>query len=70
MLTVRLFEILIFSVNSSLVVWKEEGSGLEVVSFLFLAWSPEDERGLRMLLSHASVLQFIPGSLCARDPSL
>ena len=70
MLTLHLFEILIFSETYSLTVWKEEGGGMEVVSFLFVAWSPEEERALRMLPTQASVLQFIPGSPSARDPAL
>lgn len=51
-------------------MWEEEGGGVEVMSFAFLAWSPEKEKGLRRLPTQACVLQLIPGSPSAREPAL
>lgn len=51
-------------------MWEEEGGGVEVMSFAFLAWSPEKEKCLRILPTQACVLQLIPGSPSAREPAL
>lgn len=49
---------------------KGEVSEVEVMCFRFLAWSPEEERGLRMLSTQAYILQLIPGSSSTREPVL
>lgn len=42
---------------------------MEVVSPIFLAWSPEEERDLRKLPIQACILQIILDSLSAEEPT-
>lgn len=49
---------------------KGEVSEVKVMCFRFLAWSPEDERALRILSTQAYIMQLVPGSSSTREPAL
>lgn len=64
MLIVYLYEILTFSENYFLTLWKEEGGSMKTMSFPFLAWGLVEERGLRMWPTQACTVHLIPGPPC------